>query len=161
LLRSHKPCFTILYLSNYIHTGVTHPITVKSDNIVHPEQMTNVKLMDTFALVVQPVIVKRDMEINSNMPMFHMMIYQIQDFVVWVGRVLLIIAGKLLMYGLLWIKVHSLQKLIINNETIHKTKQTKQPTHIVVLTHTAHLALQKNVPKGIAATVDYHVMSKI
>jgi len=76
-----------------------HPITVTSDSIVHLGQMTNAKPRDTFALAVQPVIVKQDMEINSNMPMFHMMILVIQDFVVWVGRVLLIIAGKLLMYG--------------------------------------------------------------
>ena len=67
---------------------------MKSDSIVHPEQMTNVKPRDTFALVVQPVIVKPDMEINSNMQTFHMMILVIQDFVVLVGRVLLIIVGE-------------------------------------------------------------------
>ena len=73
-----------------------HPITVKSDNTVHLEQTMNVKPRDTYALVVQPVIVKPDMEINSSMLTFHMMILVIHVFVGWVGRVLLIIVGEFL-----------------------------------------------------------------
>ena len=65
--------------------------------------MTNVKPRDIYALVVQPVIVNKVMEINSNMPMSHMMILVIQDFVVWVGRVLLIIVGEFVMYDILCI----------------------------------------------------------
>jgi hypothetical protein len=76
---------------------VTHPITAKSDSIVLPEQTTNVKPRDIYALAEQPVIVKQDMEINSNMPMFRMMILVIQDSAAVVGRVLLIIVGKFLM----------------------------------------------------------------
>ena len=90
----HEPNHSI----NPIHTGLTHLITVKSDSIVHREQMTNVKLKDIFALAVQHVIVNKVMEINSNMPMSHMMILVIQDFVAWVGRVLLIIVGEFVLY---------------------------------------------------------------
>ena len=76
---------------------MTHPITVKRDSIVNLEQMTNAKPRDIYALAVQPVIVKQDMEINSNMPMSRMMILVIQGSVEVVGRVLLIIVGKFLM----------------------------------------------------------------
>lgn len=59
--------------------------------------MTNVKPRDIYALAVQPVTVNKAMEIHSNMQTFHMMILVIQDFVVWVGRVLLIIVGEFIM----------------------------------------------------------------
>lgn len=94
----HEPTtLTILYTNTCTHIGVTHPITAKSDNTVHQEQMTNVKPRDIYALAVQPVIVNKAMEIHSNMQTFHMMILVIQDFVVWVGRVLLIIVGEFVM----------------------------------------------------------------
>ena len=60
--------------------------------------MTNVKPRDIYALAEQPVIVKRAMEINSNMPMSRMMILVIQGSVEVVGRVLLIIVGEFIMY---------------------------------------------------------------
>jgi len=85
--------------------------------------MTNVKPRDIYALAVQPVIVNKVMEINSNMQTFHMMILVIHDFVDLVGRVLLIIVGEFLTYCVLRFIHYSFAKshLIINNETTHKT----------------------------------------
>ena len=88
-------CMNLTIPSIQLYTqGLTHLITAKSVNTVHPEQMTNVKPRDIYALAVQPVIASKDMEIHSNMLTFHMMILVIQDFVAWVGRVLLIIVGE-------------------------------------------------------------------
>ena len=97
------------------------------------------------------MIASKDMEIHSNMLTFHMMILVIQDFVAWVGRVLLIIVGEFMTY------VYGSKYRGYIGKVSSRIKQN----NIIVLIHTAHLASQKNVPKDIAATEGYHVMSKI